>query len=73
MRTRMYLVARGLLVVVLITTTPALGSPPGGHLNIEEVLVSIGDPETTLTINGTDLDFGGPLEVTLAHGRNPLS
>lgn len=39
---------------------------PGGHLNIEAVTVTIGDPDITIEINGFDFDFGSPLDVTLA-------
>ncbi len=58
----------GLLVLALISTSPATArpAPPGGHLNIDEVLVSIGITDTTLQINGQDFDFGGPLAATLA-------
>ena len=43
-----------------------LAAPPGAHLNIEEVAVSIDDLYTTLEISGSDFDFGSPLSVTLA-------
>ncbi len=53
--------------VLLVFLFPqAFAAPPGGHLNIEEVAVTVGTPNTTLMINGSDFDFGGPLEVTLA-------
>ena len=59
----------GLLTTIVLFAfllPQALAAPPGGHLNIEEVEVTIGAPNTTLEISGTDFDFGIPLEVTLA-------
>jgi len=56
----------GAVLLVVVSVSPAHAAPPGGHLNIEEVLVTIGDPDTTLEINGQDFDFGGPLQVSLA-------
>ena len=53
-------------LLLLCLFPQALATPPGGHLNIEEVVVTIGDPDTTLEIKGWDFDFGSPLEVTLA-------
>jgi len=41
----------------------AMAAPPGGHLNITEVLVDF--DAKTITIMGEDLDFGGELDVTL--------
>ena len=43
---------------------PQNPSPPGNHLNITEVLVNAGPPNT-ITIIGEDFDFGGPLEVRM--------
>ncbi len=41
-------------------------APPGGHLNVTEVLVDDPDNPTSITITGEDFDFGpGPLVVTL--------
>ena len=56
----------GASVLVIFLIPQALAAPPGGHLNIEEVAVAVGDPDTTIEISGTDFDFGNPLEVTLA-------
>ena len=53
-------------VLLLFSLSSALAAPPGGHLNIAEVVVTVGDPDTTLEIKGWDFDFGSPLEVTLA-------
>ena len=64
MRTINALLGASVLYIFLIPQ--ALAAPPGGHLNIEEVAVTIGDTDTTLVINGYDFDFGSPLEVTLA-------
>ncbi len=51
--------------VLLVFLLPqALAAPNGEPLNIDEVAVTIGDPNTTLEITG--FFFGGPLEVTLA-------
>ncbi len=55
------------LLLVLVIASQAWSAkpqPPGHHLNITEVLVS--DAAKTITITGTDLDFGpGPLSVIL--------
>ena len=56
----------GASVLVIFLIPQALAAPPGGHLNIEEVAVAVGDPDTTIEISGTDFDFGNALEVTLA-------
>ena len=64
MRIRTALMGMGGMLVFLFSQ--ALAAPPGGHLNIEEVEVTVGDPDTTLAIKGVDLDFGGTLGVTLA-------
>jgi hypothetical protein len=53
-------------ILLHLSVSPALAAPPGNHLNIEEVVVTVGDPDTTLEIKGWDFDFGSPLEVTLA-------
>lgn len=53
-------------ILLLFSVSSALAAPPGDHLNIEEVVVTVGDPDTTLEIKGWDFDFGSPLEVTLA-------
>lgn len=66
MRIRAHASTLGLLLVALVSATSALAKAPGGHVEIVEVLVSIGDPDTTLKIAGQDFDFGGPLEVTVA-------
>ena len=68
MRTRLHRpnLVTSALVVLAASVAPATAELPGGHLEVEEVLVSIGAPDTTLTINGHDFGFGGPLEVTLA-------
>ena len=47
-------------------------TPPGGHLNITEVFVNLADLSNPIfNISGEDLDFGGPLTVTLG-GFGPL-
>ena len=57
-----------LLALAALATTaeaaPPGPVPPGGHLNITEVLVNEGPPDS-LTINGQNLDFGGTLVDTL--------
>ena len=55
----------GTFVLLLVIAGQAWSAqPPGGHMNITEVLVDV--PTDTITIIGTDLDFGpGPLSVTL--------
>lgn len=53
-------------ILFIFSTPHVLAAQPGGHLNIEEVAVSVGDPDTTIEISGTDFEFGEPLEVTLA-------
>ena len=53
------------LVSIAVIGASAWTKPPGGHLNITEVLITFGSPDT-LTITGEDFDFGpGPLVVTL--------
>ena len=53
-----------LLVISIQGPSAWAAKPPGGHLNITEVLVTFGPPDT-LTITGEDFDFGpGPLVVT---------
>ena len=48
-----------------VFAAPPNAAPPGGHLNITEVFVTFGPPDT-LTIMGEDFGFGpGPLVVTL--------
>ena len=54
----------GTFVLLLVIAGPAWSQPPGQHLNITEV--AIDNDSHTITITGTDLDFGpGPLSVTL--------
>jgi hypothetical protein len=64
MRTSVFLL--GILSVPLFLFSHATAQAPGGHLNIEEVTVTFGDPDTVLEISGWDFDFGSPLVVTLA-------
>ncbi len=52
------------LLAISILGPRVLAAPPGGHLNVTEVVVDFGPPDT-ITIIGADFDFGGPLEVTL--------
>jgi len=55
----------GVLMLVLFSQAIA-AQPPGGHLNITQVLVDNSSNPTSLMIVGEDLDFGpGPLVVTL--------
>ncbi len=65
------LVLHGLLLLSLLFAVAAAVAqsnpqplPPGHHLNITAVLLETGPPDE-LTIVGTDLDFGGDLDVTL--------
>jgi hypothetical protein len=55
----------GLIIIAgIFYAQPALGAkPPGGHLNIVEVMLDF-DNEV-ITIIGEDFDFGDPLVVTL--------
>ena len=55
-----------LLAFALAATVVWAQQPPGQHLNIEEVTVTIGVSDIELEISGWDFDFGEPLEVTLA-------
>ena len=69
MRLKILLMAL-LAVLLLLLASTAVAKQPGGHLNIEQVIVSVdGDRTesvTTLIIIGKDLDFGpGPVTVTL--------
>lgn len=52
------------IITLLFAPLTGLAAPPGGHLNVDSVAVDL--DAGTLTITGTDLDFGGALEVTLA-------
>lgn len=64
---------KALLVCVLLifVVSPSMAAkPPGGHLNVEQVIVTVEDdgsgPVTRLIIVGEDLDFGpGPISVSL--------
>ncbi len=69
MRLKVFFIGFVSIFLLLIASTAA-AKPPGGHLNIEQVIVNVdGDGSeavTTLIIIGEDLDFGrGPVSVTL--------
>ena len=65
-------VSKTLLSILLLVfaMSPVIAAPPGGHLNVEQVIVIVdndGSESTNrFTIIGKDLDFGnGPVSVTL--------
>lgn len=60
-------------VFVLLLISQALAAPPGGHLNINQVIVDDPNNPTAITIVGEDLLFGasGP-SVTLGEYLDPL-
>ena len=63
------MVVKGCLATAFAMTAQSAlaAAPPGGHLNIDEVWVNFGPPDT-LRIRGEDFDFGpGPLVVTLGN------
>ena len=63
------LVAGMLLLGCFSLAMAAKPAPPGGHLNITQVIVDNSADPTTFMISGEDLDFGsGPLVVTLGDG-----
>ena len=55
-------------VFVLLLISQALAAPPGGHLNITQVLVDNPNDPASIMISGEDFSFGpGPLVVTLGN------
>ena len=54
------------MVAPLAIAAPPGAAPPGGHLNITEVLVDDPDNPTSIMIHGERFLFGSPLTVTLA-------
>jgi microcystin-dependent protein len=71
MKTTNHILIAGVLLVA--SFAPVLAASPGGHLNITQVFFDDPISPTTITIVGTDLDFGaGPLVVTLG-GFGPLT
>lgn len=54
----------GMFLIFMSISAYTFAAPPGGHLNITEVLVDVPDVGL-ITIKGADLDFGNSLVVTL--------
>jgi hypothetical protein len=57
-------------LLLIFAMSPVIAAPPGGHLNVEHVMVIVDNDgsglTTRFTIIGKDLDFGnGPVSVTL--------
>lgn len=70
-RSRLTLLSLFTFLLVFIAQAWA-AQPPGGHLNVMQVLVDDPNDPTSITIFGEDLDFGsGPLVVTLGEYVDP--
>lgn len=54
------------VVGLSVLAAPPKAAPPGGHLNITQVFVDF-PVAGKIMIMGEDLDFGGPLDVTLGN------
>jgi microcystin-dependent protein len=62
-----------LMAFAFLPIASANAAPPGGHLNVVQVIVDDPIDPTSITIVGEDLDFGtGPLTVTLGEYVDPL-
>ena len=62
-----------LMPIAFLPIASANAAPPGGHLNVVQVIVDDPLDPTSITIVGEDLDFGtGPLTVTLGEYVDPL-
>lgn len=62
-----------LMVFILLPIALVNAAPPGGHLNVIQVMVDDPLDPTSITIVGEDLDFGaGPLTVMLGEYVDPL-
>ena len=53
-------------IFLLFRIPQTFAAPPGGHLNVTQVMVDDPDNPASIMISGEDFDFGnGPLVATL--------